>query len=136
MQKFPAVTPPGHGKGEEMGKGQRNRQARAAAPKPVWTPTQSERKVMIEEINKEILKRDAEYWLNFDACILWTLHKSLGFGEKRLKKIFTDFNRDHQALREYYEVGDDAAGNGFIARRMLKEDGIDLEAWEKEEGLR
>lgn len=119
-----------------MGKGKRNRNVRAAAPVHRWTPSAPEKRAMLEEINRQILERDEEYWLNFDACILWTLHKHLGFGEKRLKRIFMAFNDDHKQLREYYEIGDDAGGNGFVARRMLKQDGIDLEAWEKEAELR
>lgn len=119
-----------------MGKGNRNRKIRAGTPKPMWKPTAAENEAMLAEINRQILERDEEYWLNFDACILWTLHKHLGFGPKRLKQIFIAFNEDHEFLRSYYKVGDDRGGNGFVARELLKRDGIDLEAWEKEEGLR
>lgn len=119
-----------------MGKGSRNRKIRAGTPKPMWKPTAAENKAMLDEINRQILERDEEYWLNFDACILWTLRRHLGFGPKRLKQIFTAFNEDHKMLREYYEVADDAQGNGFVARELLKRDGIDLEAWEKEVELR
>jgi hypothetical protein len=90
---------------------------------------------MLAELNRQILIRDEAYWLNFDACILWTLHTSLGFGEKRLKKIFLDFNREHNRMREYYQLND-AEGNGYVARELLRQSGIDLEAWEKEVGLR
>ena len=119
-----------------MGKGKRNRNIRAATPKRVWRPTAEEHRAMLEEINKQILERDAEYWKDLDACVLWTIHRHLGFGEKRLKRLFKEFNKDHAFLRSYYAVGDDSAGNGFVARELLKRDGIDLDAWEKEEGLR
>ena len=127
-----------------MGKGSRNRKNRAVTPKPVWKrpedtewkPSEAQRRAMHKEINQQILIRDEWYWLNFDACILWTIHKSLGKGKTALKRLFMDFNRDHQALRKFYELGDSADDAGFVARLALKEIGVDLEAWEKEVGLR
>ena len=46
------------------------------------------------------------------------------------------FNQDHQLLREHYQVEHDRGGTGFVARELLKRDGIDLEAWEREAELR
>lgn len=35
---------------------------------------------MDEEINRQILERDAEFTDDFDASVLWVLHRVFGFG--------------------------------------------------------
>ena len=115
-----------------MGKGSRNRAFRESHPKPVpkWNPTPAERDAMNIEINRQILENDAAFEDDTDACILWALHTLFGFGPKRLRRFYDGFKEKHDQLRAYYELPPDE--NGWICRKMLKEKGVDVAAWNKE----
>ena len=113
-----------------MGKGKRNRELHEQEVKAAaLTPAQ--RKAMNREINAQILESDRAYKLDMDAAVLYSLHETFGFGEKRLRKFFDAFSVQHQSLREHYQLDDDT--NTWRCRRLLKERvGVDVEAWEKE----
>ena len=71
-----------------MGKGKRNREARSQP----YQMSRAESKAMKREINNQILKSDAEYYYDMDACVLWALHEVFGFGYTRLKRFFDVLN--------------------------------------------
>ena len=79
-----------------------------------------------QEISKRILELDKEYTLDVDTMVIWTLRQH-GWGPKRLKRFYRDMFRWHRKLREHYEIPE-----CFPERQMLKEQGIDVEAWFKE----
>lgn len=111
-----------------MGKGKRSRNIRRQEVQS-FSLSHQQQKAMEKEIRAQILEHDKEYWLDLDACVLWTLHKCFGFGATRLKRFFDDFSAEHERLRKHYEIDD----NRWLCRYLLKRDlGIDVEAGEKE----
>lgn len=122
-----------------MSKGKRNRAFRAMRPKPQplfpakdeprWKPTPAQQAAMDEEINRQILERDAEFTDDFDASVLWVLHRVFGFGPARLRRFWEAFRVEHDALRKHYEMNE----TGWISRQKLKEKGVDVSAWNKED---
>lgn len=89
------------------------------------TPTQVT--AMREEINRQCLEADARLTLDMDTVVLWTLHRHLGFGRKRLHDFYLAMAAEHQRMREYYQIDD-----LYPERYKLKELGVDVEAWQKE----
>ncbi len=82
---------------------------------------------MNEEINRQILENDERFSIDLDSTVLYTLSKFFGFGEKRLKRFWELFLREHIALREYYQI--DPEDDGWLCRKFLKDKGIDIEEW-------
>lgn len=93
--------------------------------KKQMTPTMQT--AMMHEINQQCLNADAQYSLDIDTMILWTLHRHLGFGAKRLRSFYEDMIAEHKAMRECYQMDE-----MYPERYKLKEIGVDVEAWQKE----
>lgn len=95
-----------------------------------WNPTAKQRKIMKAEINRQILKTNEQFNLDFDAMILYQLHVQLGFGKKRLRRFWDGFKVAHKELVEFYEMPNDGA---YLCRKMLERIGVDVEEWTKED---
>lgn len=93
--------------------------------------TAKEQKAMDIEINRQILEADKRYTNDIDALVLYALHKHLGFGYKRLRRFWEAFNAEHKKLRDHYEMPD---ANGWLAQQKLKDIGVDVAAWNAEQG--
>ena len=94
--------------------------------------TAQERKAMNIEINRQILEKDEQYKKDIDAMVLYTLLSHYGWKKKRLRRFWNAFIEEHKALREHYLM--DAPGDGaWLAHRKLKEIGVDIHQWYKEE---
>lgn len=98
-------------------------------PKPIWTPNKKQEEAMIAEINRQIIERDKKLYPEIVAMVLYALHihKSTRFGAKRLRDFFNDFDKIHQDLLKRYELNNDETP--WIAYRMLKEIGVDVDEW-------
>lgn len=92
--------------------------------------TAAERKAMNIEINRQIIENDRKYAKDFDATILYFLHLKYGFGHKRLKEFFMEFDKLHEELIEYYQL--DEQDGAWLCNHKLLEYGIDLDEWYKE----
>lgn len=90
----------------------------------------AQKKAMNDEINRQILERDNLYSMDFDSTVLYVLHRTFGFGKKRLRRFWEAFIANHDELRKYYQM--DSEDNAWLCRRKLKEIGVDVEAWYKE----
>lgn len=90
----------------------------------------AQKKAMNEEINRQILERDTTFSMDFDSTVLYVLHITFGFGKNRLRRFWEAFIKNHDELRQYYEM--DSEDNAWLCRRKLKEIGVDIEAWYKE----
>lgn len=112
-----------------MGKGNRNRENRSHKKEPGVTNEQ--RRTIRREVNKAILKADREYSGNFAAGVLWALHTIFGFGPVRLRRMWVEYRKLHDQLREYYELEDDQ-DTCFVCRQRLNDYGIDIDEWERE----
>lgn len=123
-----------------MNRAQRRKAAKAGLPvqkdptlniklselgKGIMTPNM--RMAMDHEINQQCLEADERLALDIDTMVLWTLHRHLGFGVKRLHDFYVAMATEHRRMREYYQMDD-----MYPERSKLKELGVDLEAWQKE----
>lgn len=61
------------------------------------------------------------------TCWLWTLHRHLDFGVKRLHDFYLAMAAEHRRMRDFYEMDD-----LYPERLKLKELGADVEQWQKE----
>lgn len=97
----------------------------SALGKAVMTPEMNT--AMLHEINQQCIEADERLSLDVDAVVLWTLHRHLGFGVKRLHSFYLAMAAEHRRMREYYQMDDT-----YPERYKLKELGADIEAWQKE----
>lgn len=86
-------------------------------------------------VDQEILRQCAEYDRKnaneIDALILWLLHEKFGFGHKRLRRFFDLFSTEFDALIKRYEL--EADDKVWLCTHKLKEYGIDVDQWNKED---
>ena len=94
--------------------------------------TAQERKAMNLEINRQIAERDERYKEDIDAMILYVLMAHYGWKKKRLRKFWNAFIAEHKALREFYQMNE-SGDVEWLAHRMLKEIGVDVHQWYKED---
>ena len=94
--------------------------------------TAAERRAMEIEINRQILEQDEKYRVDMDAMILYTLMAHYGWKKKRLRKFWRAFVAEHNALREFYQMNE-RGDVGWLAHRKLKEIGVDIHQWYKED---
>lgn len=92
--------------------------------------TAAERKGLAIEIKKELADYDHKHALEIDAIVLWVLHNKYGFGIKRLREFYDNFNEALNDLTKRYEM--DESDKIWLCTHKLKECGIDLEKWMKE----
>ena len=96
-------------------------------------PTKAQHKAMMDEIRRQTIVADHNRYLDVVAMVLWALHthKATRFGRKRLKAFYKDFAKIHQELLDYYELYDHETS--WIAHYKLKEIGVDIHQWYKED---
>lgn len=87
--------------------------------------TVAERKALDIEIKKQMAEYDRKHRNELEAMVLWQLHAQLGFGVKRLKKFYDNFNPIVEELIERYQLEED--DSIWICTLKLKELGIDIE---------
>ena len=91
--------------------------------------TVAEKKALDIEINRQIAESDRKHMNDIDALILFQLKAQLGFGAKRLRRFYEAFDVALLELIEHYEMPDSPA---WLCLEMLKKDGVDVEAWNRE----
>lgn len=94
--------------------------------------TAAERKAMNLEINRQIVEKNEQYKEDFDAMVLYVLMTKYGWKRKRLRKFWNAFVEAHTALKEFYLM-DEPGDNAWLAHRKLKEIGVDIHQWYKED---
>ena len=94
--------------------------------------TETERRAMNIEITRQILEKDDKYKEDLDAMTLYVLMAHYGWRKKRLRKFWKAFVAEHRALRDYYEM-DEPGDDAWLAHRKLKEIGVDVHQWYKED---
>ena len=91
----------------------------------------AESKALDREIRNQLSEYTRRHALEVDATILWELHEQLGFGPKRLRRFYDNFKPKMEELANQYDM--DATEDGdWLCTYKLKEYGIDLEEWVKE----
>lgn len=94
--------------------------------------TAAEKRAMNLEISRQILELDEQSTVDFDAMVLYTLMAYYGWKKKRLRKFWNAFVAEHKALREFYQM-EGVGDNGWLAHHKLKEIGVDVRQWYKED---
>lgn len=94
--------------------------------------TKDEKKAMDIEINKAWAEKLSRNEVEINAIVLWVLHCQLGFGPKRLRRFFDQFNPTVKDLISRYELNETNDDDSWICTRKLNEYGIDISQWVKE----
>lgn len=94
--------------------------------------TAAEKKAMEMEIKRQLAEFDRKHELEIDAVVLWLLHEEFGFGEKRLKKLYSRLKPAIDELINRYQM--DEEDGPWLCTTKLKNYGIDLEEWKNEIG--
>ena len=92
--------------------------------------TSAEKKAMDMEIQRQLAEYDRKHELEIDAMVLWVLHVTEGFGEKRLKRFYDGFAPALDALIHRYDMDD--SDQVWLCTKQLKEHGIDISKWHDE----
>ena len=95
----------------------------------------------IREHNEERLEELSKFIGVVDANWLYTLHVSLGFGKKRLRRAWEAMVRNRIEMREFYRDGhggyeEQPTGKNVedeATEKALLEIGVDIRAWERED---
>lgn len=94
-----------------------------------WSPSKQQKKAMDETIKIKSIELSEKLGNNMDASALWALHRTFGFGKKRLRRFYDAFIEERKKLSEHYEM---AGEEDYLCRVQLKKIGVDIEAWNKE----
>lgn len=97
------------------------------------TFNKAEEKAVNKALGELIVEMDRQMELDRDSSILWMLHEQFGFGRKKLFRAWKLMYADSKKLQARYEMGPD--DGGWLCRQKLKEYGVDLERWYKDEGI-
>lgn len=112
-----------------MGKGSRNRQKRIEAKQ---TPMfRDARREVYRQVNNELVAATNRFFRDETSVVLWVLHDQFGFGKDRLKKFYVNYEKVNADLRKHYSMSN--SDMRYMTDRLLKEIGVDLDAWEMEE---
>lgn len=91
--------------------------------------TADEQKAIDIEVNKQIVAVSDELVSNLDAMVLYTLMVTEGWKQKRLRKFWDAVREEYQKLITQYEAPDSYV---WLAKYKLKENGVDVDAWNAE----
>ena len=83
------------------------------------------------EIKRQIAEKKNEFLMDMDAMILYSLHKNLGLGKKRLTEFFKTFIDEYEKFIDDYKI----EGPWMAAYRLKETTGLDIEELHKEMGL-
>lgn len=93
----------------------------------------TEQRAIDKAIGEQCAEMDRQMELDRDSSILWMLHEQFGFGHDRLFKAWKLMYEDNKKLQARYEMGPE--DGGWLCRQKLKELGVDLERWYRDEGI-
>lgn len=91
----------------------------------------NERRLLEREMKLQINDIAEEKNKNLVAIILYTLHEYTGWGKRKLKDFYDKFEKINKQQREYYQL--EQEDDAFLCKIKLKEIGIDIDEWIKEE---
>ena len=95
--------------------------------------TAAEKKALDIEMRRYFAEYDRKNIQEVDAIVLWVLHEKFGFGPARLRRFFDIFNSSVKELIDRYEM--EKTEDAWLCTYKLKEIGVDIEKWYKENGV-
>lgn len=93
--------------------------------------SKKEQDAIDQEIQRQCAEYDRKNENEIDAIILWLLHEKFGFGMKRLRRFYDLFRTEFDALVKRYEM--EKEDGVWLCTYKLKQYGLDIEQWNKEE---
>lgn len=94
--------------------------------------TAAERKAMDLEIERQLAEYTDKHRVELSSMILWVLRAQLGWGEKRLRRFYDEYEKELDALVKRYEM--DETDCAWLCTSKLKEAGIDVQKWVEHSG--
>ena len=92
--------------------------------------TSAEQTAMNMEIQKQLAEYTRKHSIEIDAIFLWLLHEELGFGKKKLRRLYDRLGPAIDEFIKRYQLDD--SDKVWLCTYMLKQRGIDIEKWDKE----
>lgn len=87
---------------------------------------------MNAEIRRQCVELNAEYELELDALVLWTLHEQNGWGRVRLMRFYEGLLSKRKEMHDFYSSGkpdkSDIGIEYFAATQKLRQIGFDIGA--------
>lgn len=93
--------------------------------------SKKQQEILDAYVAKQIEEKKFEFLKATDAMILYSLHKNLGLGKKRLTDFFKTFINEYNNFVDEYDV----EGNWLAAYRLKEQVGLDIDELHKELGL-
>lgn len=93
----------------------------------------NEQKIVEKALGEQWAEMGRQYEMDQDSSVLWMLHEQFGFGRKKLYRAWKRMHEDNKKLQDHYEMGPE--DGGWLCRQKLKQYGVDLERWYKDEGI-
>ena len=95
--------------------------------------TAAEQKAFDAEFKRQMVVNLARIGMELEACCLWALHETAGYGKLRLRRYHDAYIALFKSLMERYDTDND--DNGYLALEGLKSIGVDLVEWRKQDGV-
>lgn len=93
----------------------------------------TEQRIVEKALGEQWAEMGRQMEMDQDSSVLWMLHEQFGFGHKRLYRAWKLMHEDNKKLQARYEMGPE--DGGWLCRQKLKEYGVDIERWYKDEGI-
>lgn len=90
--------------------------------------SKAQRATLDREIRDELLRLNEKYEQDFDTVLVYVLNKELGFGKKRIKRLYHQLINNRIELRNYYadDNKSDSKIDIFAMKKALEKKGICL----------
>ncbi len=79
------------------------------------------------EARRQLLEAKELFVSELEILFLYTLHTQLGFGKKRLKRMYHAFSDEFYEMCQRYEMDD-----CFPMKNKLERIGVNIDEWHKE----
>lgn len=84
------------------------------------------------EAKKRVYEMNKQYEEDFDAAVLYAVHRANGDGKKKLKRVYLAVRECFDELKEAYSAENSEILDIF-KYRLKEECGIDIEKWHNDE---
>ena len=89
------------------------------------------KKMAQKKAKEEVWRANEQVFRDMDAAVLYALHKSCGFGKKRLVRFYREFGKIYKELEEFYmfdKIPGAKSGDSvcWYADRELKKIGVNV----------